>query len=74
MNRKRPMKVFTYTGGKDTMFSYMDSLKYYARILNTGMMSVNPLTGEIKAYVGGISHDYLYKDHMAIQKTSRFNL
>ena len=64
LNRKRPMKVFTYTGGKDTMFSYMDSLKYYARILNTGMMSVNPLTGEIKAYVGGISHDYFKYDHV----------
>src|SRR5690606_11188684 len=30
----------------------------------TGMMSVNPLTGEIKAYVGGISHDYFKYDHV----------
>ncbi|MBS1764330.1 MAG: transglycosylase domain-containing protein [Bacteroidetes bacterium] len=64
LNIKRPMKVFTYTGSKDTMFSYLDSLKYYAKILNTGMMSLNPVNGEIKAYVGGIDYNYFKFDHV----------
>jgi len=48
------MKVFTWTGDKDTTFSSVDSIRYYARILNTGMMSVEPTTGKIKVWVGGI--------------------
>lgn len=52
------MKVFTYSGAKDTVMSTMDSLKYYARLLNAGTMSLNPLTGEIKAYVGGVDFDF----------------
>lgn len=68
LNKKKDMKVFTYSGAKDTVMSTMDSLKYYARLLNAGTMSLNPLTGEIKAYVGGVDFDFFKFDHVIQSK------
>jgi penicillin-binding protein 1A len=61
---KRRMRVFTWEGEKDTLFSTLDSLRYYNRFLHTGLMAMNPNTGEIKAWVGGISHKYFKFDHV----------
>ncbi len=61
---KKQMKVFTWNGEKDTTFSSVDSLKYYARILNTGMMTIEPTTGYIKDWVGGIDYKYFNYDHV----------
>lgn len=63
-NRKKRMKVFTWKGDQDTTFSTLDSIKYYARLLNTGMMTIEPSTGKIKVWVGGISHQYFKYDHV----------
>jgi len=62
--KPKHMKVFTWKGERDTTFSSVDSLKYYARILNTGMMSIEPTTGKIKVWVGGIDHKYFNYDHV----------
>jgi penicillin-binding protein 1A len=64
LRAKRPMTVFTYRGERDTLFSSMDSLAYYNRFLQTGLMSMDPRTGAIKAWVGGISHKYFKYDHV----------
>ncbi len=61
---KKPMTVFTWKGERDTLFSSMDSLNHYERFLNTGMMSMDPATGFIKAWVGGINHKYFKFDHV----------
>lgn len=61
---KKHMKVFTWHGERDTMLSTVDSIKYYARILNTGMMTIEPSTGKIKVWVGGIDHHYFNYDHV----------
>ena len=58
------MKVFTWKGEKDTTFSSVDSIKYYTRILNTGMMTIEPSSGKIKVWVGGINHKYFNYDHV----------
>jgi len=58
------MSVFTWNGEKDTTFSSVDSIKYYTRILNTGMMTIEPSTGKIKVWVGGIDHKYFNYDHV----------
>ncbi len=58
------MKVFTWKGDQDTTFSTVDSIKYYARILNTGMMSIEPSTGKIKVWVGGIDFKHFNYDHV----------
>lgn len=63
-NVKKKMKVFSWNGDKDTTFSSADSLKYYARILNTGMMTIEPSTGKIKVWVGGIDNRYFKYDHV----------
>ncbi|MDP9048893.1 MAG: transglycosylase domain-containing protein, partial [Bacteroidota bacterium] len=62
--RPKRMKVFTWSGDKDTTFSSVDSIKYYTRILNTGMMTIEPTTGKIKVWVGGIDHRYFNYDHV----------
>ena len=64
LNVKRPMRVFTWDGERDTLFSYMDSLNYYKRFLHTGLMAMDAHTGEIKAWVGGINHKYFKYDHV----------
>jgi len=62
--KPKRMKVFTWNGDKDTTFSSADSIKYYTRILNTGMMTIEPATGKIKVWVGGIDHKYFNYDHV----------
>jgi penicillin-binding protein 1A len=62
--RKKKMTVFTWSGDKDTTFSSVDSIKYYTKILNTGMMTMEPSTGKIKVWVGGIDHKFFNYDHV----------
>ena len=62
--KPKRMKVFTWKGERDTTFSSADSIKYYARLLNTGMMTIEPSTGEIKDWVGGIDFKYFNYDHV----------
>jgi len=64
LNLKKPMTIFTWSGERDTTFSLMDSLNYYKRFLQTGMMAMDPNTGDIKAWVGGINHKYFKFDHV----------
>ena len=65
LSLKRTMKVFTWEGPKEVEMSAIDSLSYYAKILNTGMMSMDPYTGEIRAYVGGIDFKFFKYDHVS---------
>jgi penicillin-binding protein 1A len=53
---KKPvnMKVFSWRGPIDTTMSPYDSLRYYKHFLRTGFMAIEPTTGDVKAYVGGI--------------------
>ncbi|UOE51744.1 transglycosylase domain-containing protein [Mucilaginibacter sp. SMC90] len=61
---KKRMRVFTWHGEQDTTFSTIDSIKYYAKILNTGMMTLEPSTGKIKVWIGGIDHRFFNYDHV----------
>jgi len=65
---KKPMKIFSWDGERDTTFSVYDSLNYYKRFLQAGMMAMDPTTGAIKAWVGGINHKYFKFDHVRQQK------
>ncbi len=64
LNLKKPMRIFTWNGERDTLFSSMDSLNYYKRFLHTGMIAIDANTGAIKAWVGGINHKYFKYDHV----------
>ena len=64
LNKPKKMTVFTWDGDKEVEFSTIDSIKYYAKILNTGMMTLDPFNGKIKVWVGGDNHTYFKYDHV----------
>lgn len=61
---KTKMTVFTWKGERDTIMTPRDSIRYYKHFLQTGMMSMEPRTGHIKAWVGGINYKYFQYDHV----------
>ena len=51
---KRPMRIFTYDRGMiDTVMTPYDSIRWQKSYLRCGFMSMDPITGHVKAYVGG---------------------
>ncbi|MCB0587329.1 MAG: penicillin-binding protein [Phaeodactylibacter sp.] len=65
------MKVFTYDTPemeKDTVMTPLDSVKYHRMILQTGILAVDPVTGYVKVWVGGVNFKYFQYDH---NRTSR---
>lgn len=64
LNQKKKMTVFSWEGEKDVKFSTYDSLAYYAKTLNTGMMTLDPFNGHIKVWVGGDNYNYFQYDHV----------
>ncbi len=61
---KTDMRVFSWKGEMDTIMSPLDSIKYYKHFLRSGLLSIEPQTGHIKAWVGGINHKYFKYDHV----------
>ncbi len=67
LNTPRDMMVFTWDNEareKKMTMSPLDSLRYYKRFLHGGMMTMDPHTGQIKAWVGGINFKYFKYDHV----------
>ncbi|MBX9853763.1 MAG: transglycosylase domain-containing protein [Cytophagaceae bacterium] len=64
MNTKDTMRIFTWDGEKDTIMTPMDSIRYYKHFLHTGFMAMDPHTGHIKAWVGGINFKHFQYDHV----------
>ncbi len=62
------MRVFSWNGDIDTLMTPLDSIWYYKHFLNTGMMAVEPQTGFVKAYVGGINYRHFKYDHVTTGK------
>lgn len=65
---KIPMKIFTWKGERDTVMSPWDSIKYCKFFLQAGLMSVEPQTGFVRAYVGGINYKHFQYDHVMMSK------
>ena len=63
-SQKTKMKVFTWKGEKDTIMTPLDSIRYYKHFLQSGLMAMEPQTGNIKAWVGGINYKYFQYDHV----------
>ena len=63
---KVPMKLFSWGGEIDTVLSPRDSIKYNKFFIHSGMMSMDPKTGFVKAYVGGINYKYFQYDHVKV--------
>ena len=63
-NTPTEMTLFSWEGDIDTVLSPMDSIRYYKAILLSGLVSVNPKNGHVKAYVGGLDYRYFKYDHV----------
>jgi penicillin-binding protein 1A len=63
-SEKAKMTVFTWKGEKDTTMTPIDSIRYYKSFLQSGLMAMEPQTGNIKAWVGGINYKYFQYDHV----------
>lgn len=61
---ERPMRIFSWKGEIDTVMTPLDSLRYYKYFLQTGMMSMDPQSGHVKAWVGGINYKHFQYDHV----------
>ena len=67
-NTPIPMTVFSWEGPIDTVFSPMDSIRYYKFFLQSSLMSVETGTGHVKAYVGGNDYRFFQYDHVTQAK------
>ena len=64
--KKQEMVVFTYHGDIDTLMSPLDSIRYYKSFLRSGFMSMDPKTGAVKAYVGGLDYPHFMYDMVSL--------
>ncbi len=63
-NREVPMRVFSWKGEIDTIMTPMDSIRYYKHFLRASLMSMNPQTGHVKAWVGGYNYKHFQYDQV----------
>ena len=61
---EKPMKMFSWKGEIDTVLTPYDSIRYNKFILQSGLLSTDPTTGHVKAWVGGINYKYFQYDHV----------
>lgn len=59
-----PIRLFTWAGEKEVEASPLDSIKHHLQYLNAGFLAMEPQTGQVKAWVGGINHDFFQFDHV----------
>lgn len=64
LNKPIPMRLFTWEGEKEVNASPVDSIKHHMQYLNAGFLAMEPESGKIKAWVGGINHDFFQYDHV----------
>jgi penicillin-binding protein 1A len=67
-NTPLEMQVFSWQGTKDTIMSPMDSIRYMKTFLRTGFMAMDPHSGAVKAYVGGVNYQYFQYDMVNMGK------
>jgi penicillin-binding protein 1A len=66
--KKTKMTVFSWNGERDTVMTPYDSILYYKFYLQAGIMSIDPHTGYVKTYVGGINYKHFKYDHVTVAK------
>jgi len=59
-----PMRLFTWQGEVEEKISPIDSIVHHLQYLNAGFLAIEPSTGGVKAWVGGIEHDFFQYDHV----------
>jgi penicillin-binding protein 1A len=59
-----PMRVFSWRGEKEAIMSPIDSIRHHLQFLNAGLVAIEPKTGAVVAWVGGINFDFFKYDHV----------
>lgn len=66
------MKIFSWRGNenheKDTVMTPYDSIKYHKQLLQTSFAAIDPRTGEVKCWVGGIDYKWFKYDHVTARR------
>lgn len=65
-NTPTKLTIFTWKGNIDTVMKPIDSVKYYKLLLRNAMMAMDPKTGDIKAWVGGINFEHFKYDQVKV--------
>ncbi|WP_250433357.1 penicillin-binding protein 1A [Hanstruepera flava] len=65
LSKSRDMELFSWEETKTAKLSVRDSLAHYLKFLNTGMLSIEPSTGAIRTYIGGIDYRFFKYDHVS---------
>jgi len=69
LNKKTSeMELFSYDEQKIVKASTLDSISHYLKFLNTGFLALEPTTGAVKAWVGGVDFEYFKYDHVSQSK------
>ena len=65
---QKPVKMTVYSirGDIDTTMTPWDSIRYYKSFLHTGFVAIEPTTGYVKAWVGGVNHRHFKFDHVKV--------
>jgi penicillin-binding protein 1A len=63
-NTPTKLSIFTWKGNIDTVMKPIDSVKYYKMLLRNAMMAMDPQTGFVKAWVGGINYEHFKYDQV----------
>ena len=64
INQKRPQKLFSWKGDIDTVCSFVEATNYLKRLLHGAMVAMEPETGAIRAYVGGLDFNHFKYDNV----------
>jgi penicillin-binding protein 1A len=64
MNKPVLTRLFSWKGSREAKVSPLDSIRHHLQFLNAGFLAMEPSTGEVKAWVGGISFDFFQYDHV----------
>ncbi|PIF00475.1 MAG: penicillin-binding protein [Maribacter sp.] len=68
LKKKRTMTLGDWSGEKPVKASTIDSVRHYMKFLNTGSLSIDPRTGAVKTWIGGIDYKHFKYDHIAQSK------
>lgn len=66
LNKPVTTQLFTWDGPKEAKVSPLDSIRHHLQYLNAGFLAMDPQSGQVKAWVGGINHDFFQYDHVRV--------
>ena len=68
LSKKKKMQWYTLDGDKEVRASTIDSIQHYLKFLNAGLLAIDPNTGAVKSWVGGVNFQHFKYDHVKKSK------